>query len=261
MKKDASGIKSLLSVISILVAFLFVCFAVITVLISTGVMNIDWILGKRTNGNDTPPGNPPTTLITDEDLVNLDEAKIRQVLSEIPFYETFYARVVSNYVGNFNSSGDETYLRYDMYDVFKWKNKYKIVKYNRFQEVISTEICDGIHIMVEDSVADDVNYFSKGEQDTFMLHSPIPDFSIFKTEEYKIISYKIEDDVLIVVCQMDNMKLEDTISINMKDGMILGFDTVSDFGNGSYSYSYSVGNYTIGSNNGQKYTDSDFQIR
>lgn len=255
------SLKPVLSVISLILAFAVVCGGVLLILNQTGVINLRWARTEQQKQQQSTGFIDSGTHSGKYYEINLDDESIRNILENIPFYETFFLRSYVTYVGQYGIKGEGSNIRIEAYDVYKWENRYKVITYNSTMTKTDTVICDGEKVRVIDETLNLQKDYPVTDDFAFNLQSPIPDFSVFRTEKYEILSAGVENGEYIITCRMSELGMTDEIHINMNNGFVTYFKTVPNSMNGRLSYEYSIDDVYIGtSEKNKKYTESDFAI-
>lgn len=233
-KTESNGLTSLVSMLSILFAFVAVCVICVAVLVRVGVMNVDWLAPASTTDEKQTPTTPSESGISGElGELTLDETSIRRVLSELPFFDNFYAKIYATYIG----SGPDGIFKIESYDVYKSGGKYKIITYDNHMSKIKTEICDGTRVLIRDETNGSERLFPVGDEFSFYSVAPMPDFSAFKTERYDIDRYFISGDEYVFVCSFPDMKITDEVRVNALTGAVTSFKSTM---NGRQFYTYEL---------------------
>ena len=231
-KTESTGFTSLVSMLSILFAFVIVCALCVTLLVSLGVMNVDWLAPTRATEGQKTPSSPSGIGVSGElGGVTLDETTVRRVLSELPFFDNFYAKIYATYIG----SGPDGIFKTEAYDVYRSGDKYKIITYDSHMNKTRTLICDGVQVLIKNETNGTSNTFPVGDEFSFSAEAPIPDFSVFKTEKYEIERYYLANDEYIFVCTFSEMKITDEVRISVDTGAVTMFKSLQD-GREFYDY-------------------------
>lgn len=224
MKNEHSGLKSLLSVLSILVAFALVCGGVIYVLIRTGAMNVGES-GETEAIEPTSPSHTKDSSVTELHGIEFGKDELYTVLSDIPFYDRFYARIYMTYIGRYGVGGEGAIFKMENYDVYKNGDKYKIVTYNSNMSPQKYVICDGESVSVVNE-KNEQKIYPVSDAFTFVNQSPMPDFSIFQTERYEITEYSLSDGEYTISCYFPDMGITDELRITEDGGVVTYFRSV-----------------------------------
>lgn len=251
-KEKNGGVLSLLSVLSILAAFIAVCFVVIWILVSAGVMNVSWISAERTQKPEQSENGEGMIIrgVTDTEL---DENSMRAVLSNIPFSDRFYSRFFTTYFGRYGEDGVGGIFKIEAYDVYRSADKYKIITYNNFMQPQKTVVCNGERVRVTDETSGTYSDFEISDEFSFAALSPMPDFSVFKTGKYEVTEFYFEDGEYHITCRHTEADMVDVIRINAETGVLTYFKT--EFG-GDRMSEYTLFNYDTD----YKFADSEFTI-
>ena len=232
-KTESNGLTSLISMLSILFAFVLVCVICVAVLVRLGVMNVDWLTPvSSSDGKPTPTMQNESGVSGNVSEVVLDETSIRRVLSELPFYDDFYAKIYATYIG---SDGPNGIFKIESYDVYRDGGKYKIITYDNHMEKVRTLICDGENVLIRDETSGAVRTFPVSDGSTFYSEAPMPDFSVFKNERYDIDRYFISGDEYVFVCTFPDMNITDEVRVSIGTGAVTMFKSTIG-GRQFYSY-------------------------
>lgn len=232
-KTESNGLTSLISMLSILFAFVLVCVICVSVLVRLGVMNVDWLAPSSSSDDKPSPTAQSEREISGEmSEVILDETSIRRVLSELPFYDRFYAKIYATYIG---SDGPGGIFKIESYDVYRDGGKYKIITYNNHMAKIRTLICDGENVLIRDETSGTGRTFPVSDGFTFYSDAPMPDFSVFKNERYVIDRYYISGNEYVFVCTFPDMNITDEVRVSVDTGAVTMFKSTIG-GRQFYSY-------------------------
>lgn len=232
-KTEPNGLTSLISMLSILFAFVLVCVICVAVLVRVGVMNVDWLAPASSDDEKpSPTAQSEREMSGDINEIVLDETSIRRVLSELPFYDNFYAKIYATYIG---SDGPGGIFKIESYDVYRDGGKYKIITYNNHMAKIRTLICDGENVLIKDETSGISRTFSVSDGFSFYSEAPMPDFSVFKNERYDIDRYFISGDEYVFVCTFPDMNITDEVRVSVVTGAVTVFKSTID-GRQFYSY-------------------------
>lgn len=231
-KTESTGFTSLVSMLSILFAFVIVCALCVTLLVRLGVMNIDWLSPASSTGEPlTPTAQSESGVSGEIGEVTLDETSVRRVLSELPFFDNFYAKIYATYIG----SGPDGIFRTEAYDVYRSGDKYKIVSYDNSSR--KTIVCDGKQVMIRDEIEGIENVFPVTDDYSFSAQSPIPDFSIFKSGRYEVDKYYISGSDYVFYCTFSDLGITDEVRVSADSGIVTLFRSNKD---GKLFYDYSL---------------------
>lgn len=233
-KTESTGFTSLVSMLSILFAFVIVCALCVTLLVKLGVMNVDWLTPARATEGQKSQTTPSDGGVSGElGEITLDETTVRRVLSELPFFDTFYAKIYATYIGN----GPDGIFKTEAYDVYRRGDKYKIVTYDSHMNKIRTLICDGKQVLVKDETNGDASTFPVSDAFSFAAEAPIPDFSIFKTKKYEVEKYYLAGEEYVFVCTLTEMNITDEVRVAAETGVVTMFKSSQ---NGREFYDYTL---------------------
>ncbi|MBQ0124770.1 MAG: hypothetical protein KBS59_00415 [Clostridiales bacterium] len=259
-----TGIKSLLSMLSIILVFAAVCALCIFLLNKAGVINVDWLRSTEAEettaktGPDIPLGEGHNGTYSE---IVLDDTELRAILDSVPFYDTFYFRVYVTYVGKYGFSGVGANYKVEVYDIYKDGEKYKIITYNDRMRTLSQITCDGESVELYDYETKSRKLYPVSEDFTFGAQAPLPDFAIFTKEEYDVLGYYGADDEYVITCRFDKMNLTDEIHVDGESGLVTYFKSIYDYLDGKYSIEYSLSEFAVGTGaSGHIYTPADFAI-
>lgn len=250
-KTESNGFTSLISMLSILLAFVVVCVICVAVLVRLGVMNVDW-LAPVSSSDDKPSQTLPSEREMSGEIseIVLDETSVRRVLSELPFYDNFYAKIYATYIG---SDGPGGIFKIESYDVYRDGAKYKIITYNNHMQKIRTLICDGENVLIKDETTGDSRAFPVSDGFTFYSEAPMPDFSVFKNGRYDVDRYFISGDEYVFICTFPDMKITDEVRVSIETGAVTLFKSTID---GRQFYNYEL--FTF--DQGRAFDASEFAI-
>ena len=218
MKNEHTGLKSLLSVLSILIVFGLVCGGIIYTLVKTGAMNFGGEQGSTTSSS-AASSKRDDEMLTDVKELGFGKSELQTVLLQTPFSDTYYARIYTTYVGRYGVEGTGANFKIEIYDIYKSAEKYKIITYNSGMTPQKYVICDGENVAVLDGEGVGKTY-PVSETFSFVYQSPMPDFSIFETEKYEITSYSLSDGEYTVYCKFPDMGITDEIHIDEETGVV-----------------------------------------
>ena len=251
-KNKTGGVLSLLSVLSILAAFVVVCTVVIAILVSAGVMNVSWI-GAENSDRSGESEKAGEMIIRTSEETEINDVAMRAILSDIPFSDTFYARFFTTYIGRYGVDGVGGIFKIEAYDVYRSGDKYKIITYNNFMQPQKTVVCDGDRVRITDETSGTYADYDMSDTFTFALVSPMPDFSVFETGEYEITDVSYSEGEYEIVCRHTQANTTDTVRISEETGTLTYFKT--DF-NGERMSEYTLFNYDTS----YVFSASDFKI-
>ena len=253
MSKDKnSGALSLISVLSILAALIAVCAVVIGILVSTGVMNVSWLKVDPSTRSSSSSGEGDVVIRGYEEA-GLDEAAVRSVLGNVPFSDTFYSRFFTTYIGRYGVEGVGGIFKIEAYDVYRSKDKYKIITYNNFMQPQRTVVCDGERVRVSDEVTGNYADYELSDAFSFSAVCPMPDFSVFLTGKYEITDFYIVDGEYNITCRHTDADTTDEVHISSDSGALTYFRT--DFG-GQRMSEYTLFNYDTS----YEFADDEFNV-
>lgn len=228
MKKiEKSSVLSLVSMLSIFFAFILVCVLCIFCLSRLDVIDIDWVFG--TGDQDTSPNLPMSSgdgVFGDRTELTLNENDLRSILSDVPFIDNYSMRIYATYIGSYGVDGKGGNYKIEAYDVFKSGEKYKIQTYNYRMQPIRTVVCDGVNVSLYDIETNTESLFPASEHLSFSLQAPMPDFSVFQTEKYRIKSFELDGGEYAFVCEFYDMGIVDNIRIDAETGIVTYFTSV-----------------------------------
>lgn len=251
--REHSGAKPLISVLSIFLAFVLVCAAVIAVLVGAGVMNVDWIRGGKSPESGTSETSDNAGLSGEFHEITLEDGGMSVVLRELPFYDNFYVKIYATYVGNYGIDGTGGKYKLEAYDVYRSGDKYKILTYNNNMKLVKTLVCDGEKVVIRDETTSESAEYSASGAYSFSSVAPIPDFSVFESGKYEISSYELSDGEYILKCGLPDMKTADEIHISADTGIVTFFRTEYE---GRQYYDYFVSTFDTG----YVFSASDFDL-
>ena len=245
MKKiEKSSVLSLVSMLSIFFAFILVCVLCIFCLSRLDVIDIDWLFG--TDDQEFSPNITSSSgngVFGDRSELTLNENDLRRILSEVPFVDNYSMRIYATYIGSYGVDGKGGNYKIEAYDVYKSGEKYKIQTYNYRMQPIKTVVCDGVSVSLYDIETDIEKLFPVSEYLSFSLQSPMPDFSVFQTEKYRIKSCELDGGEYAFVCEFYDMGIVDNIRIDAKSGVVTYFTSVIG---GKTIFEYTVNKFEMG---------------
>ena len=233
-KTESNGLTSLISMLSILFAFVAVCVICVAILVRVGVMNVDWLAPASFTEENPSPTMPSESGISGEiSELTLDETSFRRVLSELPFFDNFYAKIYATYIG----SGPDGIFKIESYDVYRSGDKYKIITYDNHMTKIKTLVCDGEQVMIKNETSGSEMIYPVSDEFDFYSEAPMPDFSIFKNENYVIDRYFISGEEYVFVCTFPDMRITDEVRVSAETGAVTSFKSSMD---GKQFYNYEL---------------------
>lgn len=216
---------SLLSILSLVLAFIVICLACLFVLFKLGAFELPWFIS-----NDG--GKPPVTPHGGDTLENLfdeksidrnytavtaDENTLEMLIMSLPADDSYFLRCSVMYVS------DETSLT-EIYNVWRFGDKYKIVACDETLAVKTTTVCDGITVTVTDD-RDVRTSYPVSEYFPFSRISPLPDFSFIGEEGCAVIYTNDDGREYEVICEFTPASSVSDIKISMSTGMIASVKT------------------------------------
>lgn len=251
-KAKINGAKAMLSMLSLFLAFVVMCVLCLSLLSRLGFIDF-----SPSNDDDDPKhsssiGDPQNSGVDgDYNEITLDENDIRNILSDIPFYDSFYAKIYTTYIGSYGVDGKGGNFKIEAYEVYRLGEKYVIKTYNSMMQLVKTVVCDGERVKITDHITLGESIFDAGELFTFENQAPLPDFSISSIGKYDIVDVEHVDGEYIIKCSMTDMNVDDEVHIDENSGIITYFCSSS---NGKTRIEYTLNTFS----NDQKFDDSMF---
>lgn len=244
-KAKINGAMTMLSMLSLFLAFAVLCVLCLSLLERFGFIDF----------GGTPNDDPKQSSSVGEPQkdgidggyseISLDEGDIEKILSDIPFYDSFYAKIYTTYIGSYGINGKGGNFKIEAYDVYRDGEKYVIKTYNIMMKLVETIVCDGERVKITDHVTRSESVFDVGELFTFEAQAPIPDFSIFSLGRYDIVDFDLVDGNYVIKCVMSDMNVTDEIHISKDDGMVMYLK--SEFG-GKTAVEYTLNVFSVDQN-------------
>ena len=138
------------------------------------------------------------------------------LLESFPLTDAYYLHIyVIDYVNGIPQS--------EIYELWRYGEKYRLNRYNETYEVQSMITCDGECVQVVDYIEVSVKYYLKGEEYALKNVSPLPDFKKLLAKEHTIGSYAEEDGFCLVLYEYPDLHMTDEIKIGKSDGLLYSY--------------------------------------
>lgn len=222
-KKGAyKNLLTLVSVLSVLLAFTLVCALCLFVLYKTGIAEFAFGLPGEIQGG-VPAGTdfslPVHTAASPAANAALTEASFDRMLAETPFVDSYYIKIQ---ISSDETAGDDVPVS-GTYEIWRYGDRYKINRYNSGNETECVITCDGTRIQVIDFLAPPSTYYAVSDGYAFEKMAPLPDFSLLLEEEHEIFEYMERDGVCTAAYEYASLAMVDNVRFSMSTGLIASF--------------------------------------
>ena len=222
-KKSAyKNVLTLISVLSVLLAFTLVCALCLFVLYKTGVADFAFGPPGEVQGG-APAGThfslPVHTAASPTANAALTGANFDRILAETPFVDSYYIKIQ---VSSDETAGDDVPVS-GTYEIWRYGDRYKINRYNSGNETEKIITCDGTRIQVIDFLAPSIAYYAVSDGYTFEKLAPLPDFRLLLEEEHEIFEYREKDGACTAAYEYTSLAMVDNVRFSMSTGLIESF--------------------------------------
>lgn len=214
---------TLVSVLSVLLAFTLVCALCLFVLYKTGIAEFAFGLPGEARGV-TPSGTdfslpvhtaaPPSASAVITGTVSFD-----RMLAETPFSDSYYIKIQ---VSSDETAGGDVPAS-GTYEIWHYGDRYKINFYNSKNEIEKIITCDGTRIQVINFLALSSTYYTVSDGYTFEKMAPMPDFSLLLREDHEVFEYLEKDGICSAAYEYTSLAMVDNVSFSMSTGLIDSF--------------------------------------
>jgi len=217
---SSKGVLNLISVLSVLILFFCVCAGVLFVL-----DGLHWISlpfgGEPTRSEQTEADGEifiPVYKPSENEKQNFHTEMpfCDGLLKKLPLTEAYYLHIyVTDYVNGVPKS--------EIYELWRYGEKYRLNHYNEDYEVQSMMTCDGEFVQIADYIAVEIRYYLKGEEYALKNVSPLPDFSKILNKEHHLISYSEENGFCTVLYEYPDLHMTDEIVLETAEGLLYSY--------------------------------------
>lgn len=220
MKKN---ILTLISILSVLLAFSLVCTLCLFVLYQTGIVNFpfgDPEAERRGTPSETDFSLPVHTASSPHaDSVVAGPVDFENILAESPFSDSYYLKIT---VTSDETAGADVPAS-GTYEIWRYGDRYKINRYSEANETEQIVTCDGTRIQVIDFLTPSSTYYSVSDGYTFEQMSPLPDFRLLLQEEHEVFEYWERNGVCTAAYEYTSLATVDNVSFSMSTGLVEAF--------------------------------------
>ena len=214
---SSKNFLTLISILSVLVLFFGVCAGVLFVL--DGLHWISLPFGEApmqsaqpdVNGDIFIPVYKPSE--NGNSHIYTEQPFCDGLLKSLPLTESYYLYI---YVTDYVNGVPQT----DIYELWRYGEKYRLNHYNENDEVQSMITCDGEFVQIADYIAVEVRYYLKGEAYDLKNVSPLPDFSKLLNKEHELISYSEANGFCTVFYEYPEFHMTDEIVLESRNGLL-----------------------------------------
>ena len=226
-RRKSRSLLALISVLSIIVAFVAVCYFVLSVLHKAGVYQLPEFMRPVQTTEVTQPveykQDVPVTYSYGYTMSIVSEIDYVEFLKHSPYADSFFMKAtLYNYNQNTASFSD--------FEYWIWKNgsKYKIsVRDPSTSTLIKVVICNGERVMVSDEINGIVEYHDAKDY-TLLNQTPFPDFTEYFSTGYEIAYFGENEDELFIT--LNHLEEGDVLNLlfNKNQGIVTGYEVFKD---------------------------------
>ncbi len=206
-----NGSLTFLSIVSLILVFVSVCFLVLTAIYRAGFIENPFGVGdaQTTQGVFLPSADEENKEPHYEE-VNYEE-NFKKLLASFPYYEDLYAEFYITYVY-------EAY-NVEFYRLYKNGERYRIESYDMQNNRIELIICDGKSVSVTNAQGY-VKTYPVSEDFTFASQASLPSFLFYEKSGYSLSEYRIEDSDYYVKCEYSDLGTSDVVTLDAETGAL-----------------------------------------
>ena len=226
-RRKSRSLLALISVLSIIVAFVGVCYLVLSVLHRAGVYQLPAFMQPAQTTEVTESVeykiDIPVTYSYGYTISNVSEIDYMKFLEHSPYADSYFMKAtLYNY--------KEETAEFPGYEYWIWKNgpKYKItVRDPSTSTLIKIIICNGERIMISDEINGIVEY-RNAKDFTLVSQTPSPDFAGYFREGYEIAYFGENEEELFIT--LNHLSGGDVVNLNFNknQGIVTGYDVFKD---------------------------------
>ena len=226
-RRKSRSLLALISVLSIIVAFVGVCYLVLSVLHRAGVYQLPEFMQPAQTTEVTQPVeyklDVPVTYSYGYTMSNVSEIDYEMFLEHSPYADSFFMRAtLYNYTQDSANFSD--------YEYWIWKNgaKYKVsVRDPLTSELLKVIICNGERVKISDEINETIEYHDAKDY-TLVSQTPFPNFSEYFGEGYEIAYFgENEEELFITLNHLDEGDVLNLL-FNKNQGIITGYEVFKD---------------------------------
>lgn len=217
---NSKSFQALISVLSVLALFFCICAGVLFAM--NGLHWISLFSGEEAMLPDENESDAEISIPVHKQpenkapIVYTENPFCDALLESFPLTEAYYLHIyVIDYVNGIPQS--------EIYELWRYGEKYRLNRYNEAYEVQSMITCDGECVQIVDYIEMSVKYYLKGEKYDLKNISPLPDFKKMLDKEHTIGSYSEEDDFCSVLYEYPDIHMTDEIKIGKSDGLLYSY--------------------------------------
>lgn len=226
-RRKPRSILALISVLTIVVAFVGVCYLTLYILHNAGVFQLPSFL--------EPAQTAEVTQSVEYDLdqsvkntyrympTNVSDMDFKKFLEHSPYTDSYFMKAT------LYSYSKDSYGFAD-YEYWIWKNggKYKIsVRDPSTSTLIKVIICDGERVQIQDEMNSSVEYYNASEY-TLISQTPIPDFKELFEEGYELAYFGENEEELFITLNALSQGSVINYLFNKNRGFISGYEVFKD---------------------------------
>lgn len=207
-----NGSLTLLSIISLILVFVFVCLIVLSIIYKAGIIDSSFFLRaeETTQGSFYPSADEENV---EPGYTALDsEENFKKLLASFPYYDDFYAEFYVTYVY-------EALYNVEFYRIYKNGGRYRIETYDMQNNLAELILCDGTRVSVTNKEGHTASY-PVSDDFTIAKQAALPSFLFYENGEYTLIEYTEEGGICTVTCEYPSLGTTDVVSIDMETGIM-----------------------------------------
>lgn len=223
-RRKPRSILALISVLSIIIAFILVCYLVLNVLYNAGVYQLPSFLKPTvTKAEETysveydldiPSQN--TYAYTQSTVSDMDYKKF---LEHSPYADSYFLKATI-----YQFSEDPSIQSGVEYWIWKNGSKYKVsIRDSLTSTILKVIVCNGSRVMISDEINATVDYYDASDY-KLIDQTPFPNFSKIFEEGYEIVYFgENEENLFVTMNDLDDYKVTNLV-FNKNKGLVSSFE-------------------------------------